>query len=124
MHTVGFDRCLRIATITYSGQLTVSDIERGCRSGVDLILEEDCNRVLIDSREVDLAASTLELFHLAKTLAAALAEHNIEIRTIHRALVVKEINDDHLFIENVATNNGHTVKVFDNIIQAKKWLSD
>ena len=122
MHEVTYDENLKIIRIRYCGQLTVADLQRGSQEAAQRIIDCQCQRVLVDSREVDFKLSTLEILDLPETFSTVLAELGLELRKIKRALVVVSLGNDYRFLETVAVNRGYWVKLFDNLDEAEEWL--
>lgn len=122
-HSVTYDEIDRLVAICYRGKLGLSEVREGAAEAARTAKKHACSRILIDSREVELALSTLEIYELPATLSKVVAEFQLDIHTLKRAVVVSRITDDVRFLENVAVNRGNVAKVFLDMDAARAWLT-
>lgn len=124
-HSVTYDEIDRLVAICYRGKLGLSEVREGAAEAARTAKKHKhaCSRILIDSREVELALSTLEIYELPATLSKVMAEFQLDIHTLKRAIVVSRITDDVRFLENVAVNRGNVAKVFLDMDAARAWLT-
>ena len=124
LHKVTYDENAKIITIKYWGNITLPELQRGSKDAAQKIIEHKCNHILVDSREIDFQLSTLEIYDLPETFSSILSEFGLELRKIKRALLVDKLEDDYRFVETVAVNRGYRVKLFEDVNEARKWLSN
>lgn len=124
MHKAVYDDELKIITVEYGGKLSMRDLEKGSADGARLILAHDCYRVLVDISRVRFDMVQFSVMDLPATFARVMARSNIELGLVKRALLVRQINEDHLYIENVAIKRGNWVRLFDDRDQAVAWLQE
>jgi hypothetical protein len=86
--------------------------------------ENNCPFFLSDYRQVRLKLSTIEIFKVPQLMQAEFASLNLRVNRLIRAVVAAEDLKDYLFYETAAINRGQHLKVFTNIDEAKKWLSE
>ncbi len=82
-------------------------------------VESGCSHILNDLRLAILKESVAGIFFMP--------EHAIKKgvgRKVKRALVVSGELSEFWFLETVFINQGNTVKLFDNIDDAKQWLNN
>lgn len=77
----------------------------------------NCNRVLMDHREVELRMSTIDLFNRPKVASALGVPRSSRI-----AIVYSARGTDYQFVETVGRNRGFNVKAFKDIDEGIKWL--
>ena len=86
--------------------------------------ENNCPFFLSDYRQVRLKLSTIEIFKVPQLMQGEFASLNLRVNRLIRAVVAAEDLKDYLFYETAAINRGQHLKVFTNIDEAKKWLSE
>ncbi len=80
-------------------------------------LENQCTRVLCDERELEYRLGTVDTYQLAETAVQAAP------KLVRIAIVIGPENlEDAAFYETVAKNRGLSVKVFQEMNEARKWL--
>lgn len=82
-------------------------------------LHPECTKLISDFRESELDPSVVDFYNQPKKLLKI----GMFIKKMKRALIVKTITKDLLFYETTSFNQGHRVKVFDDIEKARKWMS-
>jgi len=86
--------------------------------------ENNCPFFLSDYRQVRLKLSTMEIFEVPKLMQGEFASLNLWVNRLYRAVVAAEDLKDYQFYETAAINRGQHLKVFTDIAEAKKWLSE
>jgi len=86
--------------------------------------ENNCPFFLSDYRQVRLKLSTIEIFKVPQLMQGEFASLNLRVNRLIRAVVAAEDLKDYLFYETAAINRGQHLKVFTDIDEAKKWLSE
>ena len=118
--SVIYDDAHGICIVRVIGTITDSDDVRILFSPAKPILEEHgSTKVLFDIHEAKIVSTTLETFY-----TAAEPETWGWKRNYKAAVVYSEITEDAKFLETVGVNRGILMKIFDNIDEAKSWLSD
>lgn len=80
--------------------------------------ENKCNRVLSDLREAKIAATTTDIYDMAKSL-----EEMRILKSFRRAIVISRDHRDYSFWKTVCYNQGHQiVQTFQDYEQAKAWI--
>ena len=80
--------------------------------------EHNCKRCIFDHRETTVIAKTMGSFNrpgLYNDLGLG--------RSVSMAIVLRELNDDLKFYENVCVNRGWKVHIFDDYDAALDWLA-
>jgi hypothetical protein len=82
---------------------------------IDACSSQNCNRALIDARDLDVHLTTLELFQAGKD-AAAMSKLGLRV-----ALLAREDMRDRFF-EDVVYNSGGITGIFTSMEPARDWL--
>ena len=84
-----------------------------------IAVENQCTRVISDLREAKVAASTADIYLLAKSLGSTQIT-----KVFKRAVVVSRDEEDYAFWETVCFNQGfQNVKIFRDYDKAKQWIA-
>ena len=102
---------------TATGSMDLDSLEEYLGEVLKVMAEHECPRLLQDVRGVDLALSTVDLYELPSMVYVT----GMDLMT-RRAIVGSRQLHDYLFYEAVASNQGHTVKVFRDPDEALEWL--
>jgi hypothetical protein len=84
---------------------------------IDACAAQNCNKALVDARDLHVQFNTVDLYHAGKD-AASLA--NLHLRT---ALVARE-DMLNTFFEDVVFNRGGSLRVFTSTEAALAWLQN
>jgi len=120
--SVAYDEADDFIRVVIRGSVDLPLIESLRSQAMQLVLAHNCVRVLADLRAADSAISTVEIFDQPQRTADDLANIGLTTTQFWRAFVIEEESEDIRFFETVATNRGHSVKVFRNLDDAKDWL--
>ena len=121
-HTIVYNSEEHIIELKVLGRLTMGEIREIIPQMVSTIKEKDCFSIVSDYREAELNLSTIDIYEVPKMISIALGE--FDGFRLKRALVVtKDLKDFHFF-DTVSFNQGQNVKLFQDIVEAKKWLSN
>lgn len=124
-HNISFNSELHITEIKFQGSINLLEIEELLSEAVKVAKEHNSFLFLSDYTEASLNLSTMELYELPKMLADIFASSGIPPYKLKRALVVlQDLKKDFRFFEAVSANNGQKAKLFQNLVEAKKWLLD
>ena len=108
--------------IRYTGSLAIKDLPRGqnvFQNIADLCRQNECKKVLLDSRELTIDLGTMDLYQIGSLLAetrGSLVKFSI--------LGTDEQVPSDNFMENVAVNRGGFVRVFTVEDEGIAWLSE
>jgi hypothetical protein len=108
-----------------TGTVTFDEFKVGVYELEKICSENDCFLCLTDYREARLGLSTFEIYSLPKKIADILSEvGGSSVHKFRRAVVVSKNDPDFSFYETVCINSGQYIKLFENIEDAKQWLSE
>ena len=118
-YTIHYERERDYIAVTVEGDFELESLKDLAEHVAKVIEKHGCNRILNDMRHAKLVKGTLDIYNMPKTARAS------GINTYcKRALVVSEQSSDFHFLETVFINQGHRVKMFTDIEDAKSWLFD
>ena len=121
-YTINYDD-LGMIKLVYEGDADVKDIKEVITRGVALAMEKNCFRVLSDFRAMKLHLSVIALFSIPLEQISLSRELRIPYFKFKRAMVVPEIEfENYKFVENVAVNRSHQLKIFLDMQDAISWL--
>lgn len=84
---------------------------------LEACLEHQCTRVLCDERDLEYRLSTIDTFQLAEAAVQAAP------KLVRIAIATGPDNlEDASFYETVAKNRGLSVKVFQELVEARDWV--
>ena len=111
------------------GVISFSEIKEIFSKYVQMVAEKKCFLYLADYREAILDMSTMELYALPKLMTDITAPLGVNVHRIKRAVVIaKGLKDkrlgDYRFYETVTLNRGQNTKLFEDMDEARKWLSE
>lgn len=115
-YTVNFDEKSECIMVAVSGLLDLQLLQNLAADVSALIKKHGCKRILNDMRKAILK-NDAETFFMPKQ-----AERSGVMPWCKRAIVVSDKNTNFKFLETVFTNQGHQVKIFTDINEAKRWL--
>ena len=107
-----------ILYVKTTGILTSGSANEMVKEIVSAVSRFQCKRQIIDHRETTFALTVSEYYQRPRI--------NQEIgisRTWKIAMVFKELNQDTHFMETVFMNRGFTFRVFQDIAEARAWIS-
>ena len=104
--------------------LNFAEVKGFISDGALISKENNCPFFLSDYRQVRLKLSTMEIFKVPQIMQAEFSSLNLWVNRLKRAVVAAEDLEDYRFYENAAINRGQHLKVFTDINEAKKWLSE
>jgi hypothetical protein len=101
-----------------SGEIDMVIVRTFVSELVFLMKKHKCERILNDLRGTDLRLSTVDIYNIPRLASDAGLEGWTK-----KALVVNANWDDYRFLETVSVNAAHTVRIFNDIEEAKEWLT-
>ena len=123
-HRVTYNSKLRFIESKIRGNLTFKEAKEIISKIIEIGKEKRCYSCLTDYRESEINMSTMEIYDLPKLIADVSASQGLSARDFKRAVVVKKGLENFHFYETVTLNSGQSVKIFQDIDEAKKWLSE
>ena len=122
-HTIAYNSDSHIIEIKFQGDIILSELQELFSESVRIAKEQNCFLFLSDYREATVKLSTLEIHNLPKILSDIFAPYGIPATKLKRALVVAKDLKDYHFFETVTLNSGQNTKIFQDVAEAKEWLS-
>jgi hypothetical protein len=121
-YTINYDE-VGIIKLVYQGRADLRDMKEVIAYGVALAIEKDCFRVLSDFRAMNLQLSVAELFSIPLNQISQSQELKVPYFKFRRAVVVPEAEfRNYKFVETVAVNRSHQLKIFLDMEDAMSWL--
>ncbi len=114
-HNASLNICCGHVTGTVSGR---SDVRGMLDEILPVAAQHSCTRFLFDLREAKITAGTTEVFNTGADLTALGFD-----RSKKAAIVYSQDDSEHRFLETVATNRGHGLRIFKDVNQAISWLT-
>ncbi len=116
--SVTYDKETDCIFVTVEGNLNLSLLDRMAAEVSRYIDEYGCRRILNDLRHAKLVEPTIDIYSMPNhALKAGVT------RSAQRALVVNGTFSEFRFLETVFINRGNIVRLFNNIDDARRWLS-
>jgi hypothetical protein len=115
-YTIKYDEELDCIMVVVEGQLDLSLLKSLASDVAKAIEKYGSRRILNDLRRARLKG-VVDAYHMPR----AAEESGVTLRC-RRALVVGEASSDFDFLETVFLNQGHVVKMFVSIDDARHWL--
>jgi hypothetical protein len=106
------------------GNLALNEAKEIISKIIQVAKENGCFLCLSDYREAEIKLSTFEIYAVPKIISDISASQGIPADKFKRALIVKKDLENFYFLETVTLNSGQNAKLFQDIDEAKKWLSE
>lgn len=116
---VKYDKDNNCVCVSVHGDFQLSVMRPMIKEVRSLLTKHNSNTILNDMREAKLVESTTGTFNMP----GIASKYGIK-RSIKRAIVVSAISPEFKFFETVFRNQGNIVRVFDQMVEARKWLFD
>ena len=100
------------------GEIDPALVERMAREVAELARRHGCARLLSDLRGATLTPATLDIYAMPR-----IADESGVPPGFRRALLVAATSRDFVFIETVAVNRGHSLRLFTDPAAALAWLA-
>lgn len=123
-HVIIYNSEARVIEITIQGDFSLSEAKEIISEATQVAKEQNCFLVLTDLREATLKLSTLEIYELPNVVSDKLASSGLHAYEFKRAFVAAKDLKDYDFFETVTVNRGQNAKLFHDVDEAKKWLSE
>ncbi len=106
------------------GEFTWLVMEKMVPEMAHLIAEKHCQRILLDFRKADYSLSTFKIYMTPEKLFDEFQKHNIDIRSLKRALLFLNNPENFRFFETVSINQAQSVRIFMDEMMARNWLAE
>ena len=120
------DANTRTLHVVYSGEFSLSEAEVSFLDILGEIMKQGTRKVLIDGRGIVGEPGAMERFLYGKFAADSVNElqnQGLSYAPQFAYTMVPPVLDPQRFGETVAANRGMYVKAFDNVEDARRWLS-
>jgi hypothetical protein len=122
-HTITYKSDTSTLEIKYQGDVNMNDVRKIYINAAQMVKEHNCHLIFSDYREATIKLSTLEIYDLPIVLSGILSQFEISVYKLKRAFVVAKDLQDYHFYETVTLNQGQNARIFQDIVEAKEWLS-
>jgi hypothetical protein len=123
-HTIVYNPDTRVIEIKFRGDITLEEVKKLYSESLRVAKQENCFLFLSDYRDASMKLSTLEIYDLPKILSSIFTAAEVPAYHLRRALVVAKDQKDYRFFETVTSNSGQTARIFQDVAEAQKWLSN
>lgn len=111
------------------GVISFNEIKEIFSKAIQMLMEKESSLYLADYREAVIDMSTTELYALPKLMSDITAPLGVNVHRLKRAVVIaKDLKnkrlEDYRFYETVTLNRGQNTKLFEDMDEARKWLSE
>ena len=123
-HTTTYNSETHVIETKVQGNLILAEAKEIISKIVHVAKENSCFLCLSDYREAEISLSTVEIYDVPKIISDISASQGLRAADFKRAIVVKKDLKNFRFFETVTLNSGQNAKLFQDIDEAKKWLSE
>lgn len=116
-YTLDYDTERHIITGKMWGNIDASVVKQMAADLLPLMQMHNCYRVLNDLRYASISSETIQIYNMPRSVASV----KVPAKT-KRALVLREVTDDFLFLETASINAGQRLKLFTDLESARAWL--
>jgi hypothetical protein len=122
-HTTAYNSATHIIETKFHGEIAFEEIRQVMVEVTAIAVQKNCFSWLNDFSDAGADLTSTDVYNLSKALPDIASPLGNNIDKIKRAIVTGEKIKNVQFAETVAVNRGQHVKVFDDIIEARRWLS-
>jgi hypothetical protein len=115
--TVRYNEERNCITVVVEGELDLTLLQNMAAEVGKMVKQKGCSCILNDLRNARPAKRALDIYNMPESARRAGVTQGFK-----RALVVGDRGPDFYFLETVFINQGHQVKMFVDIEDAKEWL--
>jgi hypothetical protein len=123
-HTIIYNQDTQTIEIKFQGDITFNEVIELYSESAKVVKQQNCFVFLSDYTDATMKLSTFEIYDLPRMLSEIFTASEISVHKIKRALVVAKDLKDYRFFETVASNSGQRSKIFQDVAEAKEWLSN
>jgi hypothetical protein len=121
-YDISYDEKEGIVNIHFYGIDTKDDHYSALNEACQLCLENNCKKLLVDLREVDIKPTMRTAFGCFQ-FGESVSKKMLGFKIAHVLPEIESEVSDIMFISNVEFNRGVNSKEFNNLEDAKKWLN-
>jgi hypothetical protein len=121
-HTIIYNSESQTVEIKARGNIPLHEAKEIVSETIRIAKLNDCFLILNDFREAKLNLSTMEIYNLPKIISDLAASEGLNASLFKRAAVIVKDENDFRFFETVTFNQFQTMKIFQDINEAKNWL--
>ena len=123
-HTIIYNPETGFVESKMEGIIYFNEIKEIFSEVVQTLKEKEVFLHFADYREAKLSLSTMEIYGLPKMLSDTVAPLGLNVHKLKRAIVIAKDLEDYNFYETVSSNSWQMTKIFQDVDEAKKWLSE
>jgi hypothetical protein len=123
MHTIIYNTEAGIIEIKYQGTVDYLELKEVIPQVMAMMKEKQCLLWINDLREATLILNALRIYEVVEFLTETAAKEGIVVSHFKRATITPPNPPDHPFALITSRNRGHTVRAFEDIDQARRWLT-
>ena len=126
-HVITYNPETHIVEIKLHGQITFNEIKEVYSQALPIAKDKNSSLFFSDYREAVLCLSTFEIYELPQIFADIATTIGFSPYQLKRAIVPSKTHspNDYQFFETVSRNRGQSfARLFQDIDEAKKWLSE
>ena len=116
-HVFEYDPENRVLVVSVSGEMDNSTFPEAAKTLWDELDKHKCDRALIDHLDFTISDSVIEIYDRPKELIDVSGGRRLKM-----AGLVKEMDTNYRFIENIYVNRGFNVRIFTDREDAMRWL--
>ena len=120
--TLIYNSDTRIIESRFYGDFTQEEIREAVPKFAEMIKNNNCRFLLTDYRDANMKLSMTEIYNMPGVLAEVFASSGVNILKLKRAFITVKNKKDPEFYETVTINQGQTMRIFDNVDEARNWL--
>ena len=123
-YDISYDADAGIISVTHHESFDLAAVDGFIEDTLSAVKKHQCYRIFIDYRGVELVGTITKIYNVPKKVSKALSEAGLQSHVIKRALVISGYTKGFRFLEAVSINRGQPLKIFQDIDEAKKWLTE
>lgn len=123
-YDISYDADADILSVTHHETFDLDTADGLIEDILSAVKKHQCYRILIDYRGIELSGTITKIYYVPKKVSKALSEAGLRSYAIKRALVISGYTRGFRFLEAVSLNRGQPLKIFQDIDEAKKWLTE
>jgi hypothetical protein len=121
-HIVEYHAEDNLVHLTITGNFDIPAMEAVILDTGQVIKQHDCYRILTDLRNARVSVPMTELYEFPARINKIMQDVGVNLYLTRRAFVINNDLPLMRFYELVATNRGHTTRLFMNIEEARDWV--
>lgn len=124
-HITNYNSIMDIIETKVQGEIFLKEIKEIISDTIHIAIEKNCSLFLVDYSEASIKLSTIQVYDLPKIISDIALTLKYNANKVKRAIIISHKDAEKFkFGETVSINRGQKAKVFSNIDEAKKWLTN